>query len=159
MLQRNSNTSTFLWILWNFYEHLFWRTSANSCFCTSNHKVNNYKYSTSVDLFLIKIITWNGFYYEGLYIWSQYIFCWFLNHSNWVNFVLISGFWQIYASCCPLHKVYLNDMQINRWWNFKEKGKLSTLNLQMTTKIRRISLLRKFFLFLWINLFCSTDVV
>ena len=82
------------------------------------------------------------------------------NHSNRVNIVLISGFQQIYAGCCPLHNVYFNDMQINRWRNFKDKGHLFTLNLPMTTKIRRISLLRTFFLFLWINLFCSiADVV
>ena len=67
------------------------------------------------------------------------------NHSNRVNIALISGFWQIYAGCCPLHNVYFNDMQINRWWNFKDKGNLFTLNLPMTTKIRRISLLRTFF--------------
>ena len=66
------------------------------------------------------------------------------------------GLWQIYAGCCPLHNVYFNDIQINRWRNFKDKGHLFTLNLPMTdTKIRRISLLGTFFLFLWINLFCS----
>ena len=82
------------------------------------------------------------------------------NHSNRVNIVLISGFWQIYAGCYQLHNVYFNDMQINRWRNFKDKGHLFTLNLRMTTKICRISLLRTFFLFLWINLFCSiADVV
>ena len=83
------------------------------------------------------------------------------NHSNRVNIVLISRSRQIYAGFCPLHNVYFNDMQINRWQNFKDKGHLFTLNLPMTTtKIRRISLLRTFFLFLWINLFCSiADVV
>ena len=82
------------------------------------------------------------------------------NHSNRVNIVLISGFRQIYAGCYPLHNVYFNDMQINRWQNFKDKGHLFTLNLPMTTKICRISLLRMFSLFLKINLFCSiTDVV
>ena len=65
------------------------------------------------------------------------------NHSNRV----ISGFRQIYAGCYPLHNVYFNDMQINRWRNFKDKGHLFTLNLAMTTKIRRISLLRTFFYF------------
>ena len=70
------------------------------------------------------------------------------NHSNRVNIALISGFRQIYAACCPRY-----DMQINRWRNFKDKGHLFTLNLPMTTtKIRRISLLRTFFLFLGINL-------
>ena len=78
------------------------------------------------------------------------------NHSNRVNIVLISGFRQIYAGCYPLHNVYFNDMQINRWWNFKDKGHPFTLNLGMTaTKICRISLLGTFFLFLWMNLFCS----
>ena len=32
LLKRDSNTGVFLWILWNLSEHLFWRTSANSCF-------------------------------------------------------------------------------------------------------------------------------
>ena len=73
------------------------------------------------------------------------------NHSNRVNIVLISRFRQIYAGFCPLHNVYFNDMQINRWQNFKDKGHLFTLNLLMTTKIRRISLLKIFFLFVWIN--------
>ena len=69
------------------------------------------------------------------------------NHSNKVNIVLISGFRQIYAGCCQLH-VYFNDMQINRWRKFKDKGQLFTLNLPMTTtKIRRISLLRTFYFF------------
>ena len=84
------------------------------------------------------------------------------NHSNRVNIVLISGFRQIYTGCYPLHNIYFNDMQINRWQNFKDKmvPYLFTLNLLMTTKIRRISLLRTFFLFLWINLFCPiADVV
>ena len=47
LLKRDSNTGVFLWILWNSYEHLFWRTSANCCFCTSNHKVSN-KYWASL---------------------------------------------------------------------------------------------------------------
>ena len=42
------------------------------------------------------------------------------NHPNRVNTVLISGFWQIYAVCYQLHNAYFN-MQINRWWNFKDK--------------------------------------
>ena len=146
-LQRDSNTNTFLWILWNFEEHLFWRTSANRCFCTSNHNVNNYKYWTSDDLFLIKNITSNGFYYEGLYnqvrIYFLMIVC--INHSNRVNIVLISIFRQIYAGSYPLHNVYFNDMQINRWQNFKDKGNLFKLILPMTTKIHRISFLRTFF--------------
>ena len=65
------------------------------------------------------------------------------NHSNRVNIVLISGFRQIYAGC--IH-VYFNDMQINRWHNFKDKGHLFTLNLPMTTKIHRISLRTFFFI-------------
>ena len=45
-------------------------------------------------------------------------------------------------------------MQISRWQNFKDKGHLFTLNLRTpATKIHRISCLRTFFLFLWINLF------
>ena len=39
LLKRDSNTGVFLWILW--------RTSANSCFCTSNHYVCN-KYWASL---------------------------------------------------------------------------------------------------------------
>ena len=39
LLKRDSNTGVFLWILW--------RTSANSCFCTSNHEVCN-KYWASL---------------------------------------------------------------------------------------------------------------
>ena len=31
LLKRDSNTSVFLCILLNFYEHLFWETSANGC--------------------------------------------------------------------------------------------------------------------------------
>ena len=34
-LRRDSNTGFFLWNFWNFSEHLFWRTSANNCFCPS----------------------------------------------------------------------------------------------------------------------------
>ena len=61
-----------------------------------------------------------------------------------------------WIACCPLHNVYFSDMQINRWQNLKDNGHHFTLNLQMTaTKIRRISLIRTFFIFLWINLFCS----
>ena len=32
LLKRDSNTVVFLWILWNFPEHLFWRISENGCF-------------------------------------------------------------------------------------------------------------------------------
>ena len=32
LLKRDSNKGVFLWILPNFYEHVFWRTSANGCF-------------------------------------------------------------------------------------------------------------------------------
>ena len=32
LLKRNSNTGAFLWNLQNFWEYLFWRTSANYCF-------------------------------------------------------------------------------------------------------------------------------
>ena len=32
LLKRSSNTGVFLWILQNFWEHLFWRTSADGCF-------------------------------------------------------------------------------------------------------------------------------
>ena len=34
-LRRDSNIGFFLWNFWNFSEHLFWRTSANNCFCPS----------------------------------------------------------------------------------------------------------------------------
>ena len=33
LLKRDPNTGVFLWVLQNFSEHLFWRTSANDCFC------------------------------------------------------------------------------------------------------------------------------
>ena len=33
------------------------------------------KYWTSADLFLIKNITWNDFYYKGLQVCSEHIFC------------------------------------------------------------------------------------
>ena len=68
------------------------------------------------------------------------------NHSNRVNIVLISGFRQIYAGCYPLHNVYFNDMQINRWQNFKDKGHIFTLNLMMATKICRTSSQNIFFI-------------
>ena len=29
LFKRDSNTSVFLWLLWNFWEHLFWRGSVN----------------------------------------------------------------------------------------------------------------------------------
>ena len=115
------------------------------------------KYWTSVNLFLIK----NNMEWFLLQRFVDLVRIYFLlivsrNHSNRVNIVLISGFRQIYAGCCPLHNVYFNDMQINRWQNFKDKRHLFTLNLRITTtKIHRISLLRTFFLFPWINLFCS----
>ena len=32
LLKTGSNTGAFLWILRNFKEHIFWRTSANGCF-------------------------------------------------------------------------------------------------------------------------------
>ena len=32
LLNRDSNTGVFLWKLWNFKKHLFWRASANGCF-------------------------------------------------------------------------------------------------------------------------------
>ena len=41
LLKRDSNTGVFLGILQNFKEHLFRRTSAKGCFCTSNNKVSN----------------------------------------------------------------------------------------------------------------------
>ena len=33
LLRRDSNPGVFLWILRNFWEHLFWRIFANGCFC------------------------------------------------------------------------------------------------------------------------------
>ena len=33
LLKGDSNAGVLLWILWNFSKHLFWRTSANDCFC------------------------------------------------------------------------------------------------------------------------------
>ena len=35
LLERDSNTCVFLWNFANFSEHLFWKTSANDCFCPS----------------------------------------------------------------------------------------------------------------------------
>ena len=32
-IKKDSNTGFFMWNLRNFQEHLFWRTSANGCFC------------------------------------------------------------------------------------------------------------------------------
>ena len=49
LLKRDSNTDVFLWILRNFLEHLFWRTSANGCFCTSNHKVSHKYWASLLD--------------------------------------------------------------------------------------------------------------
>ena len=31
LLKRGSNAGVFFWLLWNFQEHLFWRTFANGC--------------------------------------------------------------------------------------------------------------------------------
>ena len=42
LLKRDSNTGLFLWILRNFKEHLFWRTSANRYFCL--FQVNSLKH-------------------------------------------------------------------------------------------------------------------
>ena len=144
----------------NYFEEPLWTTA--SVLLTIKLLI---KYWTPANFFLIRNITWYGFYYEVCRS-GQNIFLLTVsrNHpSRGSDIDLISGFWQIYTGCCPLHNVYFNDMQINRWQNFKDKGHLFTLNLQMTTtKIHRISLLRTFFffLFLWINLFCSTaDVV
>ena len=36
-LKRDSSAGVFLWILRNFLEHLFWRTSANGCFLKRRH--------------------------------------------------------------------------------------------------------------------------
>ena len=36
--KRGSGAGAFLWILWNFQEHLFRWTSTNSCFCVFIHK-------------------------------------------------------------------------------------------------------------------------
>ena len=35
LLKKNSGAGIFLWILWNFSEHLFYRTPLNDCFCVS----------------------------------------------------------------------------------------------------------------------------
>ena len=43
LLKRDSNSGVFLWILRNFQEHLFWKTSANGCFWTA--VINNWKTS------------------------------------------------------------------------------------------------------------------
>ena len=32
LLKRDSGTGVFLWILWHFYEHLFYRTPPGDCF-------------------------------------------------------------------------------------------------------------------------------
>ena len=39
-LKRDSNTGAFLWNLWNFWEHQFWRTSANDCFWYTNIRMH-----------------------------------------------------------------------------------------------------------------------
>ena len=104
------------------------------------------KYWTSADLFLHGMVSTTKVCRSG----QNIFFCWLLVETIPAGYiiVLISGFWQIYTGCCPLHNVYFNDMQINRWQNFKDKGHLFTLNLQMTaTKIRRMSLLRTFFFY------------
>ena len=40
LLKRDSKTSVLLWILLNFHEHLFWRTSVNGCFWKWEHSEN-----------------------------------------------------------------------------------------------------------------------
>ena len=69
------------------------------------------------------------------------------NHFNRVKYCSDVRILTDLRSCCPLHNVYFNDIEINRWR--KDKGHLFTSNLHMSaTKIRRISLLRTFFCFL-----------
>ena len=51
----------------------------------------------------------------------------------------MSGFWQIYAGYCPLVTVYFNNIQINKWRDFKDKRHFSTLNLGMAaTEIGKV---------------------
>ena len=59
-LKRDSNTSFFLWILWNSWEHLIWKTSANGCFLNVSFL---YPLNTSKNLWQIeplKFLTFSG---------------------------------------------------------------------------------------------------
>ena len=64
VLKRDSNTSAFLWILRNSWEHLFEEHLRTAASVLLNIKLL-IKYWVSADFFLIKNITWNGFYCEG----------------------------------------------------------------------------------------------
>ena len=56
-LKRYSNTGAFLWIMWNFSEHLFWRRSPNGCSCIFMPQFLQNGFSNWVSFFgLIQII-------------------------------------------------------------------------------------------------------
>ena len=90
----------------------FLRTSANGCFCTLIMKlivinIRPLNQKRNMEWFLLRrLVDLVRIYF--LLIFSR-------NHSNRVNIILLSGFRQIYGGCYPLHNVYFNDMQINRW--------------------------------------------
>ena len=56
--KRDCSTGVSLWILENFYGQLFWRKSANGCFCTSNHKVNKYWASAELLFCMGHMVGW-----------------------------------------------------------------------------------------------------
>ena len=126
LLKGGSNTGVFLWILQNFSDHLFWRTSAKGCFCTSNHKVSNKCWASFL----------NQKHDVGCYLLRRFVDLLRLydllnisrNHSN--KFLLLdleknrsnvenrSSDVMILTWFSPLLNVYANDMQLNRWRNF-----------------------------------------
>ena len=94
-------------------------TSANGCFCTSNHKVSNsilgicwplLNQKHDVEWFLLRsFVDLVRIYF--LLIISR-------NHSNTVKYyskgyLFWYQYFDIYRGCCPLNDVYFNDMQIS----------------------------------------------
>ena len=100
LFKRDFNTSAFLWMWQNFYKHLFF--------------IEHVRWYLSISSYLSKIM-WDGFYYKGLHIWSEFViyillvetiptsFYWLtcrkqkLVQSKALQqrlFVLMLGFWQ-----------------------------------------------------------------
>ena len=76
LLQRDSNTGVFLWILWKFYKHLFQRTSVNDCFWT----------------LLIQSGRNNGKNRDASWDNNRRPI---LNRCSWIHVILVSHYWPI----------------------------------------------------------------
>ena len=115
--KRDPNTAVFLWILRDFWEHLFSRTSANDCFCKAGCRLVQYIVFNILRKIVHNLLAnVNGFirYYAKFKTTSagrcsQYSLIFLKSNVVWFELSISQYSFVLYLASCNLITIYIEN--------------------------------------------------